>query len=137
MYTCSFITHLDGTRKWTGCHPVWIEFLNLFVSLLFEDVFLLVSPMFVSLNVSLLPFLKEAIKATRSPCCLRTCVPRSAKLGGHLQFVRFGRFLRNLLWVICHWVKVVLYFLQSVIATEWPHDIFKWNRHKYRLVRGY
>jgi hypothetical protein len=130
MYTCSFITHLDLTRKWTACHPVWLEFLNFFFSLSFKEVlFLLVSPLFVSLTASLLPFLKEAIKATRSPCCLRTCVPRSTKLGGHQQFIRFGRFLRTLVWVLCHWVKIVLYFLQSVIATEWARDIFKWNRH--------
>jgi len=105
------------TRKWTGSHPVWMEFLNLLISLSFQEVvFLPVSPLFVSLTVSLLPFLKAASKTTRSPCCLRTCVPRSTKLGGNLKFIWSGRFLRNLVWTLCHWVRVVLYFLQSVIA---------------------
>ena len=116
------VNHLDGTRKWTGSHPVWMEFLNLFIRVSFEEVvFLLLSPLFVSLTARLLSFLKGAIKATRSPLCLRTCVLRSTKLRGHLKFIGIVRFLRNLV--------VVRYFLRLVILTEWERDIFKRNRH--------
>ena len=116
VYVYVFITS-TVLENGQGSHPVWMQFLNFFISLSFEEVvFLLVSPLFVSLTVSLLPYLKEAIKTTRSPCCLHTCVPRSTKLGGHLKFSRFGRFLRNLVQTLCHWVRVVFYFLQLVIA---------------------
>ena len=89
MYMCSFITHLDGTRKWTGCHPVWMEFLYLSVSLSFEEVVsLLVSSSSVSLLVYFPSWRKQSRLRDHHTACIRVFLVRR-NLEGSYDLVDF------------------------------------------------